>query len=619
MIVYQADKQQFLNDNDDRDIELVIHQNYQSVTGRSVAASELRSWRESLGYMAKVLRDEEIPNETTVAVEFHIPQSSKRIDVLLTGHDENQEKTIVILELKQWERAEKTNRDAMVTTYIGGAKREVVHPSYQAWSYAALLEGFNSAIYENNIHLRPCVYLHNYVKDDVIGNSHYQSYIDRAPVFLKGESERRLLREFIKTHIKAGDSKTILFEVENGKIKPSKALADSLINLMRGKPEFVLIDDQKAVYEAALAGGGTATANKPKTLIIEGGPGTGKSVIAINLLVALTSKGLVCKYVSKNAAPRAVYEAKLTGTMKKTAIGNLFSGSGAFMEAPKDFFDVLIVDEAHRLNEKSGFYGTDGENQIKEIINSAKCTIFFIDEDQRVTLKDIGSKSAIKEFAVNKGALIEEYSLSAQFRCSGADGYIAWLDEVLDIRPTANTHLSKAEFDFRVFDSPVELQAVIETKNFENKARMVAGYCWEWNSKNNPSAYDIVIGENYKKRWNLGSDGSLWIIAPNSVSEIGCVHTCQGLELDYIGVIVGPDLIVRNRKVYTAPEERARQDQSIKGYKALRRLDPAKAAYDTDLIIKNTYRTLMTRGMKGCYIYCTDAETRDYFKQRLAS
>jgi DUF2075 family protein len=313
-----------------------------------------------------------------------------------------------------------------------------------------------------------------------------------------------------------------------------------------------------------------------------------------------------------------VYESKLVGTIKRSHFSNFFSGSGAFIDTEPNTYDALIVDEAHRLNEKSGLYGNLGENQIKELIGSAKCSIFFIDEDQRVTLSDIGSKQAIRAFAKAKGATVEEYSLSSQFRCSGSDGYLAWLDDVFAIRPTANPLLDTSEYEFKVFNTPQAMHAAIEQKNHGNKARVVAGYCWPWLSKKDSQASDIVIGDAYARQWNLDQDGSLWIIAENSIEQVGCIHTCQGLEVDYIGVIIGPDLIVRDGKVLTSPHKRDKHDKSIRGWKKLMKERPDFAQKETDLIIKNTYRTLMTRGMKGCYLYCTDQETAQYFENRLA-
>lgn len=614
MLVYQADKRQFLRDHDDRDIDDVIHACFIEATGRRVPKAEMRSWRESLGFMARVLRDEDIPDDTGLAVEYHVPQSSKRIDMTLTGYGEDGTKTAIIVELKQWEEAKRSAKDAVVVTFLARAQREVVHPSYQAWSYASLIEGFNEAVYDGGIQLKPCAYLHNYTRDGVIDADHYADYIEKAPIFLKGEQERTQLREFIKRHVRRGDKRAVLYEIANGRIRPSKALADSLVRMLKGNPEFVLIDGQKTVYESCLAAARTASAASPRVVIIEGGPGTGKTVVAINLLVALTAQGLLGKYVSKNAAPRDVYAAKVTGSIRPSQFKSMFSGSGSFINEQRDTFDFLVVDEAHRLNEKSGLFSNLGENQVKELIVSSKCTIFFIDEDQRVTLSDIGSKEMIQKFAADKGAEVEVLELASQFRCAGSDGYLAWLDHNLDIRKTANPTLEDDRFDFQVFDDPAEMHAAIEARNGQNKARVVAGYCWPWRSKKDPKAIDIEIGSDYRRRWNLDQDTSPWIIAPDSVNEVGCIHTCQGLEVDYIGVIVGPDLVVRNGQIRTDATTRDRHDKSIKGLKSWLRSDATEAKAAADRIVKNTYRTLMTRGMKGCYVYCTDDETREYFR-----
>jgi DUF2075 family protein len=618
LIVYEATKKQFLHVHDNDDIEDVILAHYTARTGKRVGRSEMASWRGSLGYMAKVLRDEKLPDDAGLAIELHLPQSSKRIDFTLTGHGEAGEKNAVLIELKQWSTSKLSDKDAIVVTALGKGLNETVHPSYQAWSYASLLEGFNEAVYDRSIALRPCAYLHNYVRDGIIDAPHYQPYIDKAPLFLKGKDELEQLRAFIRQYIQSGDNKAVLYELVNGRIRPSKALADSLTGLLKGKPEFVLIDDQKEVYEAALTAAKSSSAERPRVIIIEGGPGTGKTVLALNLLVKLTALGLLGKYVSKNAAPRRVYETKLVGTITRSKFSHMFTGSGSFIETEPNLFDILIVDEAHRLNEKSGLYGNLGENQIKELIDASKCTVFFIDEDQRVTLSDIGSKQAIREFAEAKGAVVEEYNLASQFRCSGSDGYLAWLDNVLGIRPTANDLLDRSDYEFKVFDTPEALHEAIEARNSLNKARVVAGYCWPWLSKKDPMADDIVIG-NYRRQWNLSQDGSLWIIADKSIDQVGCIHTCQGLEVDYIGVIIGPDLIVRDGQVITSPDQRDKHDKSIRGYKKLSKADPELAKRETDLIIKNTYRTLMTRGMKGCYLYCTDQETAEYFRQRLST
>ena len=614
MIVYQADKKEFLLDYNDRDIEDVIHAKYRAATSRKVAQAEVRSWRESLGYVARVLSDPDIADDVGVAIEFILPQSAKRIDVILAGHADDGSRRLIVVELKQWSSVGATDRDAIVLLPGGGRADQVrVHPSYQAWSYTAFLEGFNEAVYDGGLQLRPCAYLHNYAADGVIDAPHYQPYIERAPLFLKGDEDRKRLREFIKQHIRHGRGRQVLFDLESGRLRPSKALADVVGKLLKGNEEFALIDDQKEIFEAAKAACRQANASKkPRVVIIEGGPGTGKSVVAVNLLAALR-EGLTVKYISKNAAPRAVYSDKLIQTPKNAHLVNLFGGSGSFTETETDAFDVLVVDEAHRLTEKSGFYGNLGTHQVKELINSAKCSIFFIDEDQRVTLKDVGSKAVIREFAAARGAEVEEYSLTSQFRCAGSDGYLAWVDDVLQIRPTANNSLDDIPFDFQVFDNPAALHAAIEAKNGNNRARVVAGYCWPWNSKKNPKQMDVVIGD-YERQWNLDQDGSLWIVAPDSVPQVGCIH--QGLEVDYVGVIIGPDLVMDGEILKSSPRARDRHDKTMKGFVKMSKEQPSEAARQADMIIKNTYRTLMTRGMKGCYVYATDAKLTAYLKAR---
>ena len=424
------------------------------------------------------------------------------------------------------------------------------------------------------------------------------------------------LKKFLKQYVRYGDTNQIMYRIENGKLRPSKNLADHLVALLQGNQEFELIDEQKIVYETALSLSKRSSAGHKNVLIVEGGPGTGKSVVAINLLVEMTKRGLVAQYVTRNAAPRHVYESKLSGSFKKTFITNLFKNSGAYTESDPNIFDALIVDEAHRLNAKSGMYQNLGENQIKEIIEAARFSIFFIDENQRVTFKDIGEKREIRNWAESCDATVHELELQSQFRCNGSDGYLAWIDRVLGIRDTASLSLKGIDFDFRVFDSPNELRNLIREKNRErNKARLVAGYCWDWKGKKNPKIRDVIIPEHdFSMRWNLGSDSGLWIVKPESVDEIGCIHTCQGLELDYVGVIIGKDLVTRNGDVVVDAGQRSSQDSSVRGYKKMLKSEPGRAKDMAETIIKNTYRTLLTRGQRGCYIYCVDKETNQYFR-----
>ena len=274
------------------------------------------------------------------------------------------------------------------------------------------------------------------------------------------------------------------------------------------------------------------------------------------------------------------------------------------------------ADEAHRLNEKSGMFQNMGENQIKEIIRAGRCSVFFIDESQRVTTSDIGSIDEIEKWAYQAEAEIKKMELVSQFRCNGSDGYLSWLDNTLDIRETANWDMSDIDYDIQIMDSPHEVRNIILEKNkLNNKARILAGYCWEWKKegRNNSNSPDIVI-EDFEMSWNL-ENTSTFAIDEDSVNEIGCIHSSQGLEFDYVGVIIGEDMRYENNKVITDFTKRAKTDQSLKGIKKLNKENPQEAKKIADEIIKNTYRTLMTRGMKGCYVYCVDKELAKYLKK----
>ena len=620
MIIYEATISEFLSDIENEVMVDRLYEVYREKIGKT-SKNEIRSWDHSLQRMSNVLRDRQIPRDAKAAIEFKIPNTGKRVDFIIAGND-GVEDHAVIVELKQWETVEKVERmDAVVVeTYLGGGRRQTTHPSYQAWSYAALIEDFNEEVRTLPINLQPCAYLHNYIieDNDPLVDEHYQEHLEKAPVFRKGEMQN--LRNFIKQYIKYGDSNNVIEKIENGRIRPSKSLQDSMASMLQGNPEFIMIDDQKIVYEQIMNySRSLLEADKKGVFIVKGGPGTGKSVLAINLLVQLIQDDYFAMYVTKNSAPRDVYATKLKGTMKKKSIDNLFKGSGSFHAADPNEFDVLVVDEAHRLNEKSGLFSNLGENQVKELLNAAKFSVFFIDEAQRVTMKDIGSIELIKKYANELGIEVFEGELASQFRCDGSDGFIAWLDDVLGIRETANAHDLGMDYDFRVIDSPTELLKMIRDRNdHNNKSRLVAGYCWEWVSsgKNDREVHDIVIEEHdFSISWNLGND--IWAIASESIDEAGCIHTCQGLEFDYVGVIIGDDLRYENGRVVTDFTKRAKTDSSIKGIKKKMKEQPDVAQREVDAIIRNTYRTLMTRGQKGCYIYCTDKALADYFKSRL--
>jgi DUF2075 family protein len=622
MIVYDGLKSDFLKSCLNDSIAMEIEMNILTKLGRHTPKAEFRSWENSLNYMFKVMNDDDIPDDAGVAIEFNIPQTSKRVDFMISGYGNADEPGMVIVELKQWDALEEVEgTDALVETVVGGGPHKVVHPSYQAWSYAQLIRDFNQEVQDGDIRITPCACLHNYIRgaNDPLDSGRYKDYLDEAPAFTKGQLFE--LRDFIKASIKKGDKKEILYRVDHGRIRPSKSLQNAIGSMLKGNREFVMIDEQKVAYEEILRLSLQCQKDyKKRTIIVKGGPGTGKTVIAVNLLAELTQRDQMVQYVSKNSAPRQVYLKKLKGLIKKSSVDNMFKGSGNYTEVGRNVAHTLLCDEAHRLNEKSGMFHNLGENQIKEIIHAAYCSVFFIDESQRVTMDDIGSVGEIEKWAEEEGSELYYLELGSQFRCNGSDGYLAWLDDVLDIRSTANYDLEGIDYDIRVCDTPGEMRELVVEKNkLSNRARILAGYCWEWlkREQNNTDYHDIKIGD-FEISWNLGN-GEPFAVSDTSINEAGCIHTSQGLEFDYVGVIMGNDIRYENGHVITDFTKRAKTDQSLKGIKKLYRESPDEAGSRADEIIKNTYRTLLTRGMKGCYIYCTDPGMSQYLKERLRS
>lgn len=620
MIIYDGTKQDYLRRVDDDTLADYLSEQIKKKLNRTTGKSEYRSWVNSSNYMYKILNDIEIPNDAGVAIEYNIPQTSKRVDFLISGYDDRDNENVVVVELKQWDKINPIEgRDGLVETYTGGAMRNVVHPSYQAWSYAALIRDYNEIVQNDYIQIEPCAYLHNYVRrdNDPLDLPQYVIYEEDSPAYTRGQG--RQLRNFIKKFIKKGDQSKVIYKIDHGKIKPSKSLQDNIASMIKGNHEFVMIDDQKVAYEEILYYSRQCVKDgKKRTIIVEGGPGTGKTVIAINLLAKLTNEEQVVQYTSKNSAPRNVYLRKLKGTLQKCTVDNMFKGSGSYTDVANNTLDTILADEAHRLNAKSGLYGNQGENQIKEIIHASKCSVFFIDESQKVTMKDIGSIEEIQKWADEEGSEVFHMTLTSQFRCNGSDGYLAWLDNTLEIRDTANVDMNDIDYDIRILDDPEQVYRMVLGRNkAEYTARMLAGYCWEWPSKtrNDKDYHDIQIGD-FGISWNL-RNSTTYAIDPDSVEEAGCIHTTQGLEFDYVGVIIGEDMRYENGHIVTDFTKRATSDQSLRGIKKLAKSDPEKANEIADEIIKNTYRTLMTRGMKGCYVYCLDHNLAEHLRKSL--
>jgi DUF2075 family protein len=352
--------------------------------------------------------------------------------------------------------------------------------------------------------------------------------------------------------------------------------------------------------------------SKKTVIVIKGGPGTGKSVVAIQLLCDLIKKNYTALYVTKNAAPRNVYFERLRqDNFRLNYIRSLFKGAGSFSEMPSNGVDCILADEAHRLMKNCGQYNPHTRPQAFDIIRVAQVSVFFIDEEQKVTADDACTIDTIREYAKQQGCDIlegENYNLTSQFRCNGSDGYLSLINTILGMQPSPNAVLD-LDYDIKVYDSPTDMREALRCKNLvNNKSRMVAGYCYDWDSKTNPLAIDIRLEDGFEAQWNF-QNTSTWAIDANSFDQVGCIHTSQGLEFDYVGVIIGKDLVYRDNKVQTDEHMRARTDKSLHGTGQNLELK--------DEIIRNTYKTLLTRGQKGCYIYCEDKALAVYIREQI--
>jgi uncharacterized protein len=609
MIIYNETSSNFLNHIYERNIGYVLKQNVLSKMKKVVSESELRSWENSLPQMARVLRDADLKGDTHVLLEYKLPSTEKRIDFLIVGKDVKGNKNAIIIELKQWQKAKVAEGDGIVSTFLGKRERETVHPSYQASSYKKYLQNFNESLYEDaSISLKSCAYLHNYIKhtmDEPLLDKRYDKYIKESPIYFQFND--RELASNIKELVSEGNGKEIADAIESGKIRPSKKLVDTVASLIEGNQEFILLDEQKVAFEKVLSKFNQLKAESfaKHVIIIKGGPGTGKSVIGLNLLSSILQTSSYVEYITPNQSFREILRKKLIGASGHVEVRDLFKSSAAYVETPDNYFDVLICDEAHRLKVHGHMKKKiEGENQATQIIRSSKISVFFVDDLQIVSKKDIGSVELIQDEAKKLGAQVHLMELDSQYRCSGSGNYISWLNGIF-----GNSDSEKqleGDFDFKVVSSPDEL--VDEIVNKRN-GRLLAGYAWKWNTDlvNGELSKDVIIEEhNFAYPWN-DSKRIDWAIHPDCSHQIGCIHTVQGLEMDYVGVIIGKDLGYDKKTGSLIVRRDEFKDVGAKPAK------PKKGHTDPlETLVKNTYKTLMTRGMKGCYVFCCDKELEKF-------
>ena len=620
MIVYEDSKRCFVEDIKSNCIADKITA---KIRERGINAGHEReyiSWQNSLQFMRNIVDDNDIDDEVRIAIEYNIPLTSKRVDFIICGADANNNDNVVVVELKQWQKAEVVADDMhyCVKTFVGGNNRIVCHPSYQAYSYACFIRNYSQTVLDDGINLIPCAYLHNYDPDfkQTLSNSIYKEWVSEAPFFIRNETEQ--FSAFVKKYVTRRSSNgDLLYKIDHGRLKPTKTLQDSLASMVKGNKEFMLLDEQAVCYDMCLKTMAKCKEDgKKRTIVIQGGPGTGKSVLAVNLLMEFINKSLNTCYATKNSAPREAFLSLLTHSdaKKQVNIRQLFRSPFGLSNVPDNTYDCLIVDEAHRLVKK--MYGDwNGENQVKECISASLLSIFLLDEDQAVTVNDIGSIAEISKWCRELNSTLKmpaEAKLVSQFRCNGSDAYIQFIDDILQrTEESVTVSLYELNFDFRIFDRAIELREALREKNaINNKSRMVAGYCYDWNVKHGRGDYDIMLPDGFKAKWNLEKD-KIWAINPNSFEEVGCIHTAQGLEFDYVGVLIGKDLKYDSTsgRIITDKQAISKDDKSS-GIRSCKNENIVRK------LILNTYKTLLTRGQKGCYVYCEDKSLAEYIKKK---
>ncbi|MEU0288517.1 DUF2075 domain-containing protein [Streptomyces sp. NPDC006147] len=581
--------------------------------GYRPGTSEVRSWERSIPVLAAALNDAGL-GDVEMMLEYALPLNSKRADVVLAGvHPSTGEPSYVVVELKQWSEVV-PHEDDPTLCHVDHYPHPVLNPIEQVSRYCDYLVNFNGAVAEHGHRVSGVAFLHNATEFGVAGLREIER--DGRGLLFTGQRRGEFLDHLRSKLSDRHSGARVADELFSGATVPSKQLMSVAAEEVRERQQFVLLDEQQVAYRMVLNAVEKAKrADRKEIVVVTGGPGTGKSVIALQLLGELYRRGM--------PALHATGSQSFTKTMRKVAgsrkreVQDLFKYFNSFMTTEKNSLDVLICDEAHRIRETSANRYTRAEHrtgkaQIDELIDVAHVPVFLLDEHQVVRPGEMGTVADIKAAAAKRDIPCHVVPLESQFRCGGSDAYLRWVVRLLGLEPGGPVVWEPDDrMQLLVADSPQEMEAFLDARRAQGYvARMSAGYCWRWSPEpkpGHPLPLDVVIGD-WARPWNLRGERSvsgappaaLWATDPAGFGQIGCVYTAQGFEYDWSGVIIGPDLLWRGDRWVT--DRTASKDPVFK---------KSTPDADVDRLIRNTYKVLLTRGMVGTVVHSTDPETRE--------
>ncbi|CAL9580107.1 hypothetical protein SUDANB38_05046 [Streptomyces sp. enrichment culture] len=587
--------------------------------GHKPGSSEVRSWNRSLPALMSVLMEAGL-GDVTVLLEYGLPLTSKRADAVLAGvHPRTGEPSYVVVELKQWSQAAPEDGEPLLCR-VDAYKHPVLNPIEQVRGYCDYLVSFNGALAAHPHRIAGAAYLHNATEFGITGLGEVGES-ERGRLF--SEERRGAFIGFLQERLAPVNGAAAADELLAGKVAPSKQLMAVAAQEVREREQFVLLDEQRVAFETVMrAVRRAAQADRKEVVVVKGGPGTGKSVIALSLLGELYRQG--------RTAMHATGSQSFTKTMRKVAgarkreVQELFKYFNSFTSAERNALDVIVCDEAHRMRKTSANRYTPAAQrsdkpQVEELIDAARVPVFLLDEHQVVRPGEMGTVDRIQEVAASKNLPCTVIPLDSQFRCGGSDAYLDWVLRLLGLlgegpRPWE----PDGKMELLVADSPEEMEALLDSKRAQGYgARMSAGFCWKWSKETSPGKplpADVVIGD-WARPWNVYGDrgvagappSALWATDPAGFGQVGCVYTAQGFEYDWSGVIIGPDLVWRDEGWVV--------DRTKSKDPAFKRSTPDE---EVKLLIRNTYKVLLTRGMVGTVIYSTDARTREKLRELVA-